>query len=70
MKCTNEKLKLKKTLSCRFEEKKSKDQARNLPWMNLSLFSSGLGSAEEKPSKTRFKVNFVCFYRTEIFTLR
>ena len=46
--------------------KKSKDQARNLPSMNLSLFSSGLGSAEEKPSKTRFKVNFVCFYRTEI----
>ena len=66
MKCTNEKWKLKKILRKEKKEKKSKDQARNLPWMNLSLFSSGLGSAEEKPSKTRFKVNFVCFYRTEI----
>ena len=66
MKCTNEKWKLKKILRKEKKEKKSKDQARNLPWMNLSLFSSGLGSAEEKPSKTRFKVNIVCFYRTEI----
>ena len=59
MKCTNEKWKLKKILRKEKKEKKSKDQARNLPWMNLSLFSSGLGSAEEKPSKTRFKVNFL-----------
>ena len=54
MKCTNEKCKLKKVLSCRFEEKKSKEQATNLPWMNLSLFSSQLGSAEEKPSERIF----------------
>jgi len=32
-------------------KKKAKDQATNLPWMNLSLFSSRLGSAEEKPSE-------------------
>ena len=54
MKCTNEKCKLKKVVSCRFEEKKSKEQATNLPWMNLSLFSSQLESAEEKPSERIF----------------
>ena len=34
VKCTDEKWKLKKILSCRFEGKKAKDQATNLPWMN------------------------------------
>ena len=48
-----------------FWRKKSKGQATNLPWMNLSLFSSRLESAEEKPSERRFKVHFVCFYRRE-----
>ena len=34
MKCTDEKWKLKKILSWRFEGKKTEDQAANLPWMN------------------------------------
>ena len=34
MKCTNEKWKLKKILSWRFEGKKMENQAANLPWMN------------------------------------
>ena len=66
MKCTDEKWKLKKILSCRFEGKKTKDQATNLPWMNESLFSSRLESAEGKLCERRFKVHFVCFfYRRE-----
>ena len=65
MKCTDEKWKLKKILSCRFEGKKTKDQATNLPWMNESLFSSRLESAEGKSSERRFKVHFVCFFIEE-----
>ena len=42
-----------------FWSKKSKDQATNLPWRNLSLFSSQLGSAEENPE--RFIEGKVCF---------
>ena len=66
MKCANEKWKLKKILSCCFEEKKSKDQATNLPWMNLSLFSSQLGSAEEKPSERRFTVILCVFTKQKV----
>ena len=63
MKCTNEKWKLKKVLSCHFEEKSQKIK-RNLPWMNLSLFPKRLGSAEETPNQ-RFEVHFVCVFREE-----
>ena len=45
----------------RFEGKKTKDQTTNLPWMNQSLFSSRLESAEGKSTERRFKVHFVCF---------
>ena len=48
-----------------FWRKKSKDQATDLPWMNLPLFSSRLGSAEEKANERRFQVHLVCFYRGE-----
>ena len=48
-----------------FWRKKSKDQATNLPWMSLSLFSLRLESAKEKPNERRFKLHFVCFYRRE-----
>ena len=44
-----------------FWRKKTKDQATNFPWMNESLFSSRLESAEGKSSERRFKVHFVCF---------
>ena len=71
MKYTSKKWKLKKILSCHFEEK-SKDQATTLPWTNLSLFSLQLGAQKKnrvsdvfEDLSPRFKVYYVCFYRKE-----
>ena len=69
VKCTDEmykrKVEVEENTQLWFWRKKSKDQATNLPWMSLSLFSLRLESAKEKPNERRFKLHFVCFYRRE-----
>ena len=66
MKCTNEKWKLKEILSCRFEKEKVKRSSDKFAMDEfITIFFSRLVSAEEKPNKQRFKVQFVCCYRRE-----
>ena len=67
MKCTDEKWKLKKILSCRFEGKKAKDQGTNLPWMNESLFSSRQNRLKENRASEDLRYILCVFYRRELY---